>query len=158
MKVYLLFGAVLLVLFTIIIIPPIYDRVVEPLNSFLASSSATAITFLGSDNVVSEGKSVTTAGFAINIAEGCNGIYALSIILAGILAFPSGWRAKLMGVMIATVFIMFLNYVRILTLWYAGLSSSFLFDAMHLYVWEFIIIALGAGLWYFWYERYAQKH
>ena len=158
MKVYLLFGAVLLVLFTIIIIPPIYDRVVEPLNVFLASSSAEVISLLGNENVVSEGKSVSTAGFAINIAEGCNGIYALSIILAGILAFPSGWRAKLLGVMIATVFIMFLNYVRILTLWYAGMSSSFLFDAMHLYVWEFIIIALGAGLWYFWYERYAQKH
>ncbi len=157
-KIYLLFGVTLLVLFTIIIIPPVYERAVEPLNDFLAWSSAKAISLLGGANVTSNGDNISGRGFGISIAEGCNGVYALSIILAGIIAFPVRWRQKLIGLILATAFIMFLNYVRILTLWFAGLYSSFLFDAMHLYVWEFIIIALGAGLWYYWYEKFAKKH
>ena len=111
---------------------------------------------MGSEGISCSGASVTSPRFGIDIAEGCNGIYALSIVIAGIVAFPARWVPKLIGLALGIVFIMFLNYVRIIALWYAGIYSSFLFDAMHLYVWEFIIIVLGAGYWYFWYEKFVK--
>ncbi len=155
-KIYLLFGLVLLVLFTIIMVKPVYYGIVMPFNKFLAHSSASVIILLGGDDIICSGTSVSTSGFAIDIAEGCNGIYALSIVIAGIIAFPAPWRPKSVGLLLSIILIMILNYIRILTLWYVGKAGSFLFDVMHLYVWEFVIIVLGAGFWYFWYEKFVK--
>lgn len=155
-KIYLYFGLVLLGIFTVIMIKPVYYNVVMPLNDFLASSSAGVISLLGDENVSCSEALVTSSGYSINIAEGCNGIYALAIVIAGIAAFPAPWRPKSIGLVLAIALIMILNYIRILTLWYAGKAGSFLFDAMHLYVWEFVIIALGAAFWYFWYEKFVK--
>ncbi len=155
-KVYLLFGLIILILFTIIMVKPVYFKVVMPFNGFLAWSSAGVISLLGTDNVVVSGTRIVAPGMGLNIAEGCNGIYALSIVIAGVIAFPARWKPKTIGLVLAVAVIMTLNYIRILTLWYFGIYSDFLFKTMHLYVWEFIIIALGAGFWYFWYEKFVK--
>jgi len=156
-KIYLMFGAVLLVIFTIIMVKPVYFHVIKPFNSFLAWSSARALHLFGSGEVTCSGENISQPGFSIDIAEGCNGIYALAIVVAGIVAFPAPWRPKLTGLLLAVLLIMILNYIRIITLWYTGVTGSFLFDAMHLYVWEFIIIVLGGAFWYFWYEKFVKK-
>ena len=155
-RIYLLFGLVLLAVFTVLMLPSVYWKVIMPLNEFLAWSSAELLSLMGTEGISSSGIAVSSPQFGINIAEGCNGIYALAIVIAGILAFPARWPAKAVGLVLGIIFIMFLNYVRIIALWYAGIYSSFLFETMHLYVWEFIIIVLGAGYWYFWYERFVK--
>jgi len=155
-KIYLLFGFVLLIVFSVIMLPSVYWKVIMPLNEFLAWSCAKLLGLMGTEGVSSSGTSVSSPTFGVNIAEGCNGIYALSIVIAGIVAFPARWLPKLIGLLLGIIFIMFLNYVRIIVLWYAGIYSSFLFDTMHLYVWEFLIIVLGAGYWYFWYEKFVK--
>jgi exosortase H (IPTLxxWG-CTERM-specific) len=156
-RIYLFFGVTLLAIFTIIMVKPVYEHVVVPLNGFLAESSAAVIRLFGNTDIICDETSISVPGFGINIAEGCNGIYALAIVIAGIVAFPARWKPKSIGLILAIILIMVLNYIRILTLWYAGLAGSFLFDTMHLYVWDFIIIALGAAFWYFWYEKFVKK-
>jgi exosortase H (IPTLxxWG-CTERM-specific) len=153
-KIYLIFIITLLALFTITMIKPVYLHVIVPFNAFLADSSTLLIKALSSRSIVSDGISISSGNFSIDIAEGCNGIYALSIVLAGIIAFPARWRPKLVGLVLAVILIMILNYIRIVTLWFAGAAYPSLFETMHLYVWEFVIIALGAGFWYWWYERF----
>lgn len=155
-RIYLVFGLTLLVIFTITITRPVYFHVVVPYNEFLAWSTAGMLQLLGSNGVVAQGTGVSSPDFGFSVAEGCNGIYALAIVLAGIIAFPARWKPKLVGLVMATVFVMVLNYIRLLTLWYAGNSLAWLFDTIHLYVWEFVIIALGAGFWYFWYEKFVK--
>lgn len=155
-RIYLVFGLTVLVLFTVTMIRPVYFHVVIPFNQFLAWSTAGMLRLLGTKGVVTDGTGVSNPDFGFTIAEGCNGIYALAIVLAGVIAFPARWKPKLAGLVMATVFIMALNYVRLLTLWYAGTSFAYLFDTIHLYVWEFVIIALGAGFWYFWYEKFVK--
>ncbi len=157
-KIYLLFGVVLLAFFTVMMIKPVYFGLIIPFNNFLAWSSTQALHLFGGTDIVHSGSTVASPGFSIDIAEGCNGIYALAIVVAGIIAFPAPWRPKLTGLALAVILIMILNYIRIITLWYAGLAGSFIFDTMHLYVWEFIIIALGGGFWYFWYEKFVKTH
>lgn len=154
LRIYAIFAVTLLVLFTVTMIKPVYFRVIIPFNHFLAWSSTAMIRMMGGESVTSSGALVSQAGFSINIAEGCNGIYALAIVMAGMVAIPARWRPKLLGLILAAAFIMFLNYVRILVLWYAGIYYPGLFEAMHLYIWEFVIIALGAWFWYFWYEKF----
>jgi exosortase H (IPTLxxWG-CTERM-specific) len=157
MKLYLLFGGTLIFLFTFTMINPVVDHVLMPYNSFLAWSTAEVVSLLGSDHVISAGTTVTSAGFVFSIAEGCNGVYALAVVVAGMVSFPLSWRRKIIGLIIAVVFVMMLNYIRILSLWYAGESGSFLYEAMHTYLWEFIIIGAGAGFLYFWYEKSVKK-
>ncbi len=156
LKVYMFFGLVVLALFTLTMIRPVMRAVVLPFNEFLAWSSAGMLTILGNHGVASAGAAVSSGGFGFTIAEGCNGIYALSIVLAGIVAIPMRFRHRLAGLALATLVVMLLNYVRILSLWYAGNSSSFLYEIMHTYLWEFIIIAVGSLFLYLWYERFVK--
>lgn len=137
-------------------IKPVYVEVVVPFNNILASSSGWLIECMGEENIKVDKTLVIGSRFRINIAEGCNGIYALSVVIAGIVAFPARFKPKLIGLILALALVMGLNYVRIITLWYAGIYSTFVFDTMHLYVWEFVIIALGAVFWYFWYEKFVK--
>ena len=153
-RIYMVFGATLLALFTVTMIKPVYYHVIIPFNRFLAWSSTAALHLFGSEGVTCSGTSISSPSFGMNIAEGCNGIYALAIVLAGVAAMPARWTAKLIGLALAVVLVMALNYIRIITLWYAGITSTFLFSTMHLYVWEFVIIALGAAYWYVWYEKF----
>lgn len=156
LKTYFLFGITILILFTITMIKPVYLKVIVPFNEILASSSGWLIENTGGGQIIVDETSVVGSRFSINIAEGCNGIYALSVVIAGIVAFPVRWKPKMVGLLLAVALIMGLNYVRIITLWYAGIYSSFVFDTMHLYIWEFVIIALGAVFWYFWYEKFVK--
>lgn len=153
-RIYMVFGVTLLALFTVTMIKPVYFHIIIPFNRFLAWSSAAALHLLGSEGVICSGTSISSPSFGVDIAEGCNGIYALAIVLAGVAAVPARWTAKLIGLALAVVLVMTLNYIRIITLWYAGTTSAFLFSTMHLYVWEFVIIALGAAYWYVWYEKF----
>ena len=155
-KAYIFFVLTILVLFTLIMVKPVYFHVVMPFNDFLAWSSGVVLGILGTENISVSGTQITGTGMALNIAEGCNGIYALSIVIAGVMAFPARIKQKLIGLGLAVAVIMILNYVRILTLWYFGIYSDFLFNTMHQYVWEFVLIALGAGVWYYWYEKFVK--
>jgi exosortase/archaeosortase family protein len=137
-------------------IGPLARTTVLPFNEFLAWSTAAVLSVTAGADISSSGTSVSGAGFGFTIAEGCNGIYALAIVLAGIVAIPMGRRHKLIGLALATALIMFLNYIRILSLWYAGISSPFWFEILHTYLWEFIIIAVGLLFLYFWYERFVK--
>ena len=157
LKVYLLFGGTLVFLFTFTVINPVVDNVLTPFNSFLAWSTAGVLSLLGSEQVVSSATSVTSSNFAFTIAEGCNGVYALAVVIAGMVALPIRRRPKIVGLVLAILFVMFLNYIRILTLWYAGNTTSFFYDMVHTYLWEFIIIGSGAGFLYFWYEKSVTK-
>lgn len=158
LRLYLLFGLTLIFLFPVTLFKPVVNNVLDPFNSFLAWSTAATLSILGESQVVSSGTSVSGADFAFSIAAGCNGVYALVVVIAGMVAFPMSPRPKLVGLILAIVFVTVLNYIRILALWYTGNTSSFLFDITHTYLGEFVIIGSGAGFLYFWYERYVTKN
>lgn len=157
LKIYLVFGLTLIFLFAITMIRPVSDNVLTPFNSFLAWSTAVVLNLMGSDQVVSSGTSVSNSYFAFSIAGGCNGVFALLVVIAGMVALPMRRRPRMVGVILSIALVMSLNYIRILTLWYAGNSVSLLFDMMHNYLWEFVIIGAGSGFLYYWYEKTVTK-
>jgi hypothetical protein len=60
------------------------------------------------------------SGFAVSIEAGCNGVEALLVLAAAMLAFPAPWRMKLIGLAIGAVAIQALNIVRVISLYYLG--------------------------------------
>jgi exosortase H (IPTLxxWG-CTERM-specific) len=84
----LLFAVILLALFTLELTPP-GQAVVRPWTAFVAETSSAFIRAFDGD-ARAQGNMVYSArsGFAMTIEAGCNGIEAMLVLLAGILAYP----------------------------------------------------------------------
>ena len=89
------FAVLLAVLFTVELLQPVQEAVVQPFTGYLAKISAALITPF--DSAVSTYGRVLqhdTARFAVSIEAGCNGVEATIVLIAAVLAFPAPWRAR----------------------------------------------------------------
>jgi exosortase H (IPTLxxWG-CTERM-specific) len=132
------------------------DNVLHPLNNATATGSAWLLNLFGGNAAHFDSQIASRVG-SVNIAEGCNSVYATIIFLAGIFAFPTGWRHKLLGAVIGTVMLFLINLVRVVTLVYLNGSNKALFDEAHLYIWQFAIILFGGLLWLLWYDKIVNR-
>jgi exosortase H (IPTLxxWG-CTERM-specific) len=132
------------------------DHILQPLNSATAGGSAWLMGLFGTEADHFGSQILSEAG-SVNIAEGCNSAYATIIFLAGIFAFPTGWRQKLLGAILGTVALFVINLVRVVTLVYLSGSNKGLFDEAHLYIWQFAIILIGGLLWLLWYDKIVSR-
>jgi exosortase H (IPTLxxWG-CTERM-specific) len=140
--------------FTIIALNPVNDAIVLPYTAFVARASGAALRVLG-EPVAVTGCVVSSPRFAVTIYNGCNALITSLIFIAGVLAFPARWTAKLAGVVGGLIVIQILNLVRILSLFYIGIYLPDYFDDAHIYIWQSLIIITGVALWVVWANRFA---
>jgi exosortase H (IPTLxxWG-CTERM-specific) len=133
------------------------DNVLRPLNNFTALCSTWIMTLFGTSSTCSGSTILSEAG-CVNIAEGCNSVYATIIFIGGVLAFPASWHHKIIGTILGVVALFVINLVRVVTLVYLSGSNKKLFDEAHLYIWQFAIILIGGLLWLLWYEKVVSRH
>ena len=147
----LLFIILLPALFFLSVLGPVDRHVVEPFTGVLAKISTFLIGFFDSD-AIARGKEIRSLsnGFAVSIERGCNGIEAVIILAAAILAFPAPWKHKLAGFAAGFVAIQSLNLVRIISLFYLGQWSMVWFEWFHLYLWQALIILDALVVWLVW--------
>ena len=145
-----LFAGLLLALFAFELTPP-GQALVVPWTALVADASAGVIRAFDSD-AVAEGKTLYSreSGFAVTIEAGCNGVEAMLVLAAGILAFPAPWRAKAIGLAVGIVAIQALNLVRIVSLFYLGQWQRDWFEWAHLYVWQALIMLDALIVWLLW--------
>jgi exosortase H (IPTLxxWG-CTERM-specific) len=144
---YLLFG----------VMPGVRMHVIKPYTEFLARAVAAVINLFG-EVAVAEGALVRSPRFSINIAMGCDGVEASSLFLAGVLAFPTTRRAKLIGVAFGIPLIHAINLGRLVGLYYAGVFMPSVIDEVHVYVAQTVVILLSTALLFLWLERVAVRH
>ena len=135
------FCLLLVVLFVAELTGPVERHVILPFTSVLADACAWIIHWFD-PATTSYGKHIQSADgrFVIAIERGCNGIEAVIILTAAIVAFPAPWRHKLAGLAIGFVAIQLLNVVRIVSLFWLGLWNRVWFDWFHLYLWQALIV------------------
>ena len=144
------FVLVLVVLFGLELTPP-GQAIVRPWTGGVAAASAAVVrAFDGS--ALAQGKTLydPRSGFGVTIEAGCNGVEAMLVLLAGILAYPAPWRARLAGLAVGTVAIQALNLVRIVSLFYLGQWNYAWFEWAHLYVWQALIMLDALVVWLLW--------
>jgi exosortase/archaeosortase family protein len=90
------------------------------------------------------------------VAKGCDGLVASMIYFAAVMAFPSTFRRKAIGLLMGFVAIQILNQARIIALFLTLIYLPNVFEDMHVYVTQSLVIAFGVVLWYFWAERIAK--
>jgi exosortase H (IPTLxxWG-CTERM-specific) len=137
----LLFLLYLAILFGLELLRPIDAHVILPFTSAIAKVSVGLVGLFDS-HAVAFGKVLqsTSNGFAISIERGCNGVEAVIILVAAMLAFPAPWKHRLVGIGLGFIAIQALNLVRIISLFYLGQWNRVWFDWFHLYVWQALIV------------------
>ena len=137
--------------------PGVKEGIIKPYTHFLASVVAGVINLFGA-GATAEGAQVTSPRFSLNIAAGCDGVEASSLFLAGVLAFPTGWRARMIGFALGIPAIHTINLLRVVGLYYVGVYLPSLFEELHVYVAQTIVILLSTAILLFWLDRVAVQY
>jgi exosortase H (IPTLxxWG-CTERM-specific) len=140
--------------FTLISVHWVNDHVIEPFTGGIARASGATLNLLG-QNVTMQGTVIRNARFAVNIRNGCNGVEAMLIFLAAVLAFPASWKSRLAGLGLGILAIQVVNLVRVVALFLTGIYFPKIFDTSHTVIWQTIVILFGVVLWIFWANRFA---
>ena len=91
------------------------------------------------------GSLINLPSISLDVAFGCNGLEAVIIYCVAILTFPATWRNRTLGIVLGFLVIQVLNLIRIVALAYAGVYHRELFDIVHLYVAQGVMIAVALG-------------
>ncbi|MEO8276167.1 MAG: exosortase H [Thermoanaerobaculia bacterium] len=140
--------------FALIAWNPVNDHVIEPFTAAIARAGGFALNLLGQQTTMN-GTIIRSSKFAVNIRNGCNGVEAMLIYFAAVLAFPASWKSRLLGVGGGFVAIQLVNLIRVVALFLTGVYLPKLFDSSHTVVWQTIVILAGVLLWILWANRYA---
>jgi exosortase H (IPTLxxWG-CTERM-specific) len=101
-----------------------------------------------------EGAILRTSGFGVRVLSGCNGMEAIIMYAAAVLAYPVSWRAKGVALLVGFPAIQVVNIARILGLLMVGQYWPTLFHDAHVFVAQGVMICLVAALWFWWIDRY----
>ncbi|PIE01099.1 MAG: exosortase H [Thiothrix nivea] len=148
------FIVVLLVLFTLELLGPVQDYVVQPFTQGLAALSAMLVQTFDSQ-VTAHGIIIQSLknDAAVAIQPGCNGIEAMICLTAAVLAYPSTWYERFFGLVVGYLAIQVLNIVRIISLFYLLQWNAQWFEWAHLYAWQaliFLDVLIVFVLWIRW--------
>jgi len=121
-------------------------RALEGATAALASG----VLALFASDVSQGGRVLVLSGHTALIVEECTGVYEILIFCAAVLAFPTGWRQRLLGFAFGIPLIYAFNVLRIATLLAAGRHYPAALDFLHLYFWQATLILVITGTWLLW--------
>lgn len=136
--------------FAIWMAPPIKPATIR-FSSMLVAASGALIHLLGGRALV-EGTVFRdpSTGAAIEMKDGCNGVYVTILLCSALLAFPTAWTYKLRGLLLATLAIQSVNLVRFVSLFYLRQYNPAWFDFAHQYLWESLIMLDALAVFWMW--------
>lgn len=148
------FFVILIAAYLLIAWNPVNDHVIVPFTHGVAQVSGAVLEAMGQPVSVS-GTIIRSSRFGVNINNGCNGVEAMLILLASIVAFPASLKARLAGLGLGAIAVQFLNAIRIVTLYLLGAYQPRLFDLFHTAVWQILIILSAIAFFLVWSARVA---
>ena len=148
------FFAILIAAYLLIAWNPVNDHVIVPFTAGVAKVSGALLQGIGQPVDV-HGTVIRSSRFGVNINNGCNGVEAMLILLASIVAFPASLKARAIGLALGALCVQLLNAVRIVTLYLLGAYQPRLFDMFHTAVWQILVILSAIAFFLIWSARVA---
>jgi exosortase H (IPTLxxWG-CTERM-specific) len=124
----------------------------------LNAKVASALLCLLGQGTTAADTTIVGPGFSLIIRRGCDGLETTALFVAAVLAFPSPWRKKLLGLLVGTVFLLGLNILRIVSLFFIGVYFPKLFQVMHADVWQVAFILVAVIFWALWIQWATAAH
>jgi exosortase H (IPTLxxWG-CTERM-specific) len=94
------------------------------------------------------GSVIMLPSVSLDVQFGCNGLEAVMIYSVAVLAYPAGWKKKLLGIIAGFVILQTVNIIRIVFLIYSSMHFKKLFEFIHIYIAQGIMIALSLGVFF----------
>jgi len=144
-------AALMIVANIILMLEPVDDRVMPKYMEGWASVSAGTLRVLGID-AKANGTSIYSSNprFSVNIKKGCDAVQPMVLFVMAVLASPVLWKTKWMGLLAGIAFLMVMNLVRVISLYYTGIYWKSAFEIMHHDVWQTLFVIFSILAWLFW--------
>jgi exosortase H (IPTLxxWG-CTERM-specific) len=106
-----------------------------------------------------QGSVIKLPSTALDVRFGCNGLEAVMIYSVAVIAFPASWKDKLMGIFGGFLVIQVINILRISSLAYSAIHFKDLFEYIHIYIAQGMMIAVSLGVFFIYlnYAKVSQK-
>jgi len=132
---------------------PLVTTTFPGLTRFLVTATAAieyALLAAFSDQAALRDTVVHLGSFGVRIIGECTGLFEMAIYAACVLAFPTSWRKKGIGLLFGIPAIYGFNVLRILCLLVVGRYANQSFDFFHLYFWQGTLILMITSVWMLW--------
>lgn len=100
-----------------------------------------------------QGSIIALPSLSLDVKFGCNGLEAVMIYSIAVLAYPAHWKKKIAGIMAGFLLLQTANILRIVLLVYSGIHLKSLFEYIHIYVAQGIMIVLSLILFFIYLSR-----
>jgi exosortase H (IPTLxxWG-CTERM-specific) len=131
----------------------------DQLNASLAWLTATFINFFGSADLYPQAiieYAYPGASFSLQVVDSCNALDFTWLLYAAILAYPCGWRDKLIAILLGFISVQLINIIRLISLFQIGIWYPQYFDLIHEYFWPLVLslyVITWFLLWLWWLQR-----
>ncbi len=124
----------------------------QPVHDYLRLDAfyTTGVVYLSELLIQAVGISVSADGAFLHLSSsvmevkfGCNGLEAILLLSAAILAYPASWKARTIGIFMGSLFLQFFNIIRIAILAWVLEEHPTIFPIMHEYITQSIMIAIA---------------
>lgn len=88
--------------------------------------------------------------FSLHVSKDCDAMEANILTMAAVVAFPSTWKNRAVGLLASMTVVTVANVVRLCSLYFVGLRWPGAFDFAHLELWPLILIAISLGVFVTW--------
>jgi exosortase H (IPTLxxWG-CTERM-specific) len=151
------FFVLLLVCYVAVSLKQVDAAVITPFTAGITSVSASILNLFG-EKVTRNGTMIIGGGFAVDIKNGCNGVEAMLFLCAAMVAFDAPVKARVAGLLMASVGVQLLNLVRIVTLFLLGRHRREWFEAFHLAIWQSVIFGAAVLMFVLWTTRVQRQN
>jgi len=93
---------------------------------------------------------VSSARYALTVAESCSGLELMLFLFSTILAFPIAWRWKWPGIAVGALLISLTNLIRVASLFAVGVYRPAAVEMVHLEIWPLGLVVITLVCWLVW--------
>ena len=132
----------------------VVSSLVDAVAGWTASWSSAVLNALGA-STSADGTILWSNSFAVNVVAECTAVGPLIVFMGAVIAYPSAWRDKTIGLLMGLVVLSAVNLARIASLFWIGSNYPQHLDVAHLLVWQTAMIVLAILVWLVWVEATA---
>jgi exosortase H (IPTLxxWG-CTERM-specific) len=145
----------LIALFSAITMMPFFQGFVASYLQLDARLASKVLNWMG-QQTQHTGDTIVSSRFAVTVLSECSANEFVIFLWAGLLAFPATMRRKIVGLVLGTLGIFFVNLVRVVTLFLIGAHRPRFFATVHEQLWPglfIIVVVLFVAGWASWATR-----